>query len=56
MEINEFSKLMQNYVEADVDEKINIYCTTRDLTQDQYMELLRNFPRSQIKKLERVLA
>ncbi|MDF2819955.1 MAG: hypothetical protein K0R15_396 [Clostridiales bacterium] len=56
MEINEFDKLMKTYIAADVDNKINIYCTTQELTQDQYMELLRNFPRSEIRKLERVLA
>lgn len=56
MNINEFEKVLKNYIVSDVDGKIDIYCTTQDLTQEQYMELLKSFPRSQIKKLERVLA
>lgn len=56
MEIKEFDQLMKTYISSDVDSKINIYCSTQELSQDQYLELLRNFPRSEIKKLERVLA
>ena len=56
MDVRQFDDLMKTYVSASVDEKIDIYCSTENLTQDQYMQLLRNFPRTQIKKLERALA
>lgn len=56
MEIKQFDDLMQTYTIASVDEKIDIFCSTENLTQEQYMQLLRSFPRAQIKKLERALA
>ncbi|MFW6015457.1 MAG: hypothetical protein ACOCRK_03405 [bacterium] len=56
MENRSFNKLLDDYKDASVEEKIDIYCSTTNLTEDQYMVLLRNFPMNQIGKLEKALA
>lgn len=55
MQINEFNEFLFKFKEANIDEKIDLYCTTINLTQDQYMSLLRTFPPSELRKLEKVL-
>jgi len=55
MQTNEFKKFFADFQEASTDEKIELYCTTVNLTEDQYIQLLRTFPPSDIKKLEKAL-
>lgn len=55
MQINDFKKFYTSFQEASVDEKIELYCSTVNLTEDQYIQLLRTFPPSDIKKLEKAL-
>lgn len=50
-----FNKFLESFRDAPVEQKIDLYCTTTDLTEDQYMILLKNFPMNQIGKLEKVL-
>lgn len=55
MEKEDFSKLKLKFINAPVEEKINIYSTTPGLTMGQYRELLRVYPYDQIDKLEKAL-
>ena len=55
MQFNEFRQFYSNFQEADIDKKIDLYCHTTDLTEEQYMQLLRTFPPSGIKKLEEAI-
>ena len=55
MQTQEFNQFFQQFQEADLEEKIDLYCTTVNLTEDQYKALLRTFPPSGIKKLEKAL-
>lgn len=56
METNDFIKLKERFEKADTDEKINIYTTSEGLTQEQYMALLRIFPRNELEKLEKAVS
>lgn len=56
MQIKEFDKFYHKFEEASVDDKIDMYCTTTNLTENQYMQLLRVFPPSQIRKLEKAMS
>lgn len=53
--MNNFDKIKDDFVNADVDEKINIYVSADGLTRDQYMELLRLFPLEDLYRLEEAL-
>lgn len=55
MEISDFVKLKERFENADTEGKIDIYLTSEGLTQEQYMALLRVFPRGEIGKLERAM-
>lgn len=55
MQTNDFKKFLEEFKEASTDDKIELYCTTVNLTEDQYVQLLRTFPPSDIKKLEKAL-
>lgn len=55
MEQKEFNKFFMEYKDSDVETKIDMYCTTQDLSEDQYMQLLRAFPANQIPKLEKAV-
>lgn len=55
MEQRQFNRFFQDYRNADVDKKIELYCSTRDLSESQYMQLLRAFPVNKIPKLEKAL-
>lgn len=55
MDDKAFKKILENYKKVSVEDKIDIYCTTENLSEEQYMILLRNFPMNQIAKLERAL-
>lgn len=55
MEINDFVKLKERFENADIEEKIDIYTTSEGLTQEQYMALLRVFPRNELARLEKAV-
>ena len=40
----DFDKIKQDFINADVDEKIKIYTTTEGLSVEQFRELLRYYP------------
>lgn len=56
MEMIDFTKLKMRFMEASVEEKVNIYATTEGLTQHQYKELLKVFPMNQIHLIEKALS
>jgi len=51
----QFEELKKKFQSSTVDQMIDIYISTEGLTQEQYMELLRVFPREHITKLEAAL-
>lgn len=51
----DFITLKKQFENATTDEKIKLYTTAEGLTQEQYRELLRLFPYSEIGKLEKAL-
>lgn len=55
MDTREFNKFFMKFKNATVEDKIDLYCSTLGLNEDQYMQLLRTFPPSEFKKLERAL-
>mgnify|MGYP000994560823 CR=1 FL=1 len=55
MNIN-FQEIKNNFIKADLDEKIRIYTTTQGLTVEEFKELLRHFPLQHLDKLERAMA
>lgn len=55
MEINSFNKLKERFEKENTEGKIDIYLTAEGLTQEQYMSLLRSFPKNEIGKLERAM-
>lgn len=55
MNINEFIKLKERFIDADTEEKIELYISAEDLTQFQYRELLKEFPLNELNRLERAL-
>nr|WP_317359931.1 sulfite exporter TauE/SafE family protein [uncultured Tyzzerella sp.] len=56
MELMEFQKFKEDFINADTDKKIEMYISTEGLTQYQYKELLKAFPYNEIDKLEKALA
>ncbi len=52
----EFEAIKENFINADLNEKIRIYTTTQGLTVDQFKELLRHFPIKHLDQLERAMA
>ncbi|NLK21432.1 MAG: hypothetical protein GX308_04995 [Epulopiscium sp.] len=55
MDLQQFEQLKQRFQKGDVEQKIDIYVSTQGLNQEQYMQLLRLFPREHIPKLEAAL-
>lgn len=55
MEISDFLKLKKRFEEADTDGKIDIYTTSEGLNREQYMALLKEFPQSELGRLEEAL-
>lgn len=51
-----FEEIKNKFINADVDEKIEIYTTTSGLTVDQFKELLRHFPLQHLERLEKAMA
>jgi len=55
MDLYEFEKVRNEFQDADVEKKIDIYCTAENLTQEQYRQLLRIFPIAELDRLEQAL-
>lgn len=55
MAVIDFDKIKQDFINADVDEKIRIYTTTQGLSVEQFRELLRYYPIQHLSKLEKAL-
>ncbi|MDR5658015.1 hypothetical protein RH915_00795 [Serpentinicella sp. ANB-PHB4] len=51
-----FEEVKQNFINADLDGKIEIYTTTQGLSVDQFKELLKHFPLQHLDKLEKAMA
>lgn len=51
----DFEKIKNDFINADLDEKIRIYTTTQGLTVEQFKELLKFYPIKHLSKLERAL-
>ncbi|MCI5629182.1 MAG: hypothetical protein PUJ51_16675 [Clostridiales bacterium] len=51
----DFDKIKQDFINADVDEKIRIYTTTEGLSVEQFRELLRYYPIQYLSKLEKAM-
>ena len=51
----DFDKIKQDFINADVDEKIRIYTTTEGLSVEQFRELLRYYPIQYLSKLENAI-
>lgn len=50
-----FEQLKQKFINASVDEKIDIYTSATGLTVEQFKELLRHFPVQHFDKLEKAV-
>ena len=55
MDSNSFLKLKEQFALAEVDSKIDMYVEAQGLSQEQYKELLRLFPYSELYRLEEAL-
>lgn len=55
MAVLDFNKLKEDFINADLDEKIKIYTTTEGLTVEQFRELLRYYPIQHLSKLEKAM-
>ena len=51
-----FEEIKTRFINAGLDEKIEIYTTTSGLTVEQFKELLRHFPLQHLDKLEKAMA
>ena len=51
----EHPQIKNDFINADVDEKIRIYTTTQGLTTEQFRELLKYYPIKHLSKLEKAL-
>jgi hypothetical protein len=51
----DFEDLKNEFISADLEEKISLYMSCDDLTSEQYKELLRNYPIEELPKLEAAL-
>lgn len=55
MQTDEFKKMVDSFIASGVEEKINMYLDAEGLSQEQYKELLRHFPLSELHRLEAAL-
>lgn len=51
-----FEKIKEQFVNADLEDKIRIYTTTEGLTVEQFKELLKFFPIKHLAELEKAMA
>lgn len=50
-----FEKIKEQFVNADLEDKIRIYTTTEGLTVEQFKELLKFFPLKHLVELEKAM-
>lgn len=50
-----FEKIKEKFINADLEEKIEIYTTTQGLTVEQFKELLKYFPLKHLVELEKAM-
>lgn len=50
-----FEKIKEQFINADLEEKIRIYTTTQGLTVEQFKELLKYFPLKHLAELEKAM-
>lgn len=50
-----FEKIKEQFINADLEEKIRLYTTTQDLTVEQFRELLKYFPLKHLVELEKAM-
>jgi len=55
MNFKEFKKLKEQFKNATVDNKIKLYVESDELTENQYKQLLKEFPLDHLKELENKL-
>ena len=51
----EFERVKEEFSNADIDRKVQLYVSAEGLTQDQYKDLLKMFPSDQLSLLEQAL-
>ena len=50
-----FEKIKEQFINAELDEKIRLYTTTEGLTVEQFRELLKFFPIQHLSQLEKAM-
>ena len=55
VEYKDFQELKKRFAKAGLDEKISLYTTTCGLSQEQYRELLDDFPPQKLNLLDQAL-
>ena len=53
--VNDFEQLKQEFSNADLERKVQMYVSAEGLTQEQYKDLLKMFPVDQLSRLEQAL-
>ena len=56
MELTAFENMKRQFMDADVEDKIDMYISAEGLSQTQYKELLKLFPLNELNRLEEALA
>jgi len=51
----EFERVKEEFSNADIDRKVQLYVSAEGLTQEQYKDLLKMFPSDQLSLLEQAL-
>ncbi|MDR2649209.1 MAG: hypothetical protein LBB94_05765 [Clostridiales bacterium] len=51
----DFERVKEEFSNADLDRKVQMYVSAEGLTQDQYRDLLKLFPTDQLSLLEQAL-
>jgi hypothetical protein len=55
LETTDFEQVKQEFSNADLDRKVQMYVSAEGLTQEQYKDLLKLFPVDQLSLLEQAL-
>ena len=50
-----FEEIKEQFINADLEEKIRLYTTSQNLTVDQFKELLKYFPIKHLEQLEKAM-
>ena len=51
----DFERIKEEFSNADIDKKVELYVTAEGFTQEQYKDLLKMFPSDQLSLLEQAL-